>query len=223
MFKFGTLPRSFKVSGRSSPAPSSVQNVFKWAPVDSTPDENEAGPKSAPPVFRRVKSFNNKKSGKTRNSWHVSTPVIRSDVALPNTEVWFNDENCAPAAQEQLCVTCGDTRKHVHLVKMADDLTLTDTRYFIGANGEEVPETPTVLSGEGLSRWNNDKEKWVMEQVSSRETSPEYEEERLSTIMAPDEDESLQRMSESLNCTVRKDIVSNQCCRFWCSCNSSLN
>ncbi|GAU93604.1 hypothetical protein RvY_05523 [Ramazzottius varieornatus] len=213
MFKFGTLPRSFKVSGRSSPAPStpSLEKFFKWAPVEADSQETEAGPKSAPPVFRRVKSVNNKKSSSknsNRNSWHS---VVRSDVALPKPEVWFNDENVAPA----VCVTCGDVRKHQHLVQISDDLTLTDTRYFIGDNGEEIPERPTILSDKRLSNWNGGKEKWVMDQASSRESSPEYEDDGDPTMATPNDepfsygDDSLQRMSDILDGTmssVRRDI-----------------
>ncbi|OQV23214.1 hypothetical protein BV898_02947 [Hypsibius exemplaris] len=154
-FKFGTLPRSFKVSGtgRSSPAPLSALFRAHGSPTPFSFSTAQDQLRSAPPVLRRAQSgTGSRKQARSRNSWYVTTPVLRPDVALPEDRAWF-DPGSVPTAHQKLC-TCGDTRKHVHLVRFAADLTLTDTRYFVGENGttdseaSPMPEEEVVESGE---------------------------------------------------------------------------
>ncbi|XP_055338069.1 LOW QUALITY PROTEIN: uncharacterized protein LOC129588064 [Paramacrobiotus metropolitanus] len=157
IFKFGTLPRSFRMSNSHSPTHSTQQLAIK--PSASSCDLCE--PKTAPIVQGRPAGRQLKRSQSFRNSWHVTTPselaaVKRPDVALSNDEnVWLSPL-VSPVVPQKIC-TCGDTRKHVHLVKFGDDLTLTDTRYFVEEDGTEngqpiaqpaqsVPATPVKIS-----------------------------------------------------------------------------
>jgi hypothetical protein len=147
VFKFGTLPRSFKVSGTGRSSPALLRPLGSPSPVTYGEDP----PKSAPPLLRRPAGGAARKS-RNRNSWHVTVPLLRPDVALPEDKMWF-DPLSVPSAQQKLC-SCGDTRKHVHLVKFAPDLTLTDTRYFVGEKSQEdIPqsEIPSQISNQILN------------------------------------------------------------------------
>lgn len=143
-FKFGTLPRSFRVSSSHSPVhnKSSLQNLFK--PISSS-DLRE--PKSAPIV--PLKSPHGKsKAGMNsyRGSWHVTTPAERPDIAVPSDQKAWLDPLAAPVVPQKLC-TCGDTRKHVHLVKFSEDLTVTNTRYFVDGDTDADRGLSETFSG----------------------------------------------------------------------------